>query len=570
MKNITKFFVLFLCCALLVFAVVRPVQVNAAAAAATITIGTAAGASASVVLPIAIIAVILAGLGYLVDNFDELVRTATEIYNTASTSVKRWLDDAATKIQNGIQRITIYEPARIHIIEYINNNPSPNGWDKGKIVLLTFALLFIFPKVLSAIDRLTPEDVFGDEVVEAIEETNSILVQIKGALGSLRNTIETSYYNLGLSLDSVATNISAMKNAVVEWTGNVNDTVATFGSSLLSWIGDLNANVVFYGQKNVEWLGNVNLSLGNVIDTIKNSLTLTSQHIVGELGSVQNSISDLNADQLEWLGNVNSSLGTVGNRVTNSVATLSQHIVPYIENSLGFEEGSQQILDSINNKFADVSTSLEVDFDSLQSTVGEVGSALELDLGSIKTTFDNVGSELETSLNTINTGVQTWGTNIQTWTQNVNSNVVTYGKSTVDWLKNVNSNLVSSTNALGIRIETALNPSVDKPDTGPADQVEKQEKDIIVGIGSGLGNTQMYMDDANSILNANLTNFLAAGLIFNVFADIPFFQQLLIISVSIGLVGSLLGIALSAAGRQGSDARKKDFSRGGNVRGTTS
>lgn len=461
MIKFSKFFILFLCCALLVVTIVRPVQVNASATVA-IAIGVA-GAIKTVVSSKALVAIIIAGFGGALGGafFADI-----DSWYDEDPVIRDWAEDNAHLVQPGA---IISVPSSVHSAIY----------DRYFMYTPVIFNTVRVPYSLTRLETVSALNVFGVDVLNSSDsssiliENNALLNYANSTLAAISDTLIGSYSYYKSIIDSN-----------IEWVGNVNDSLSTFGSSLKSWAGDINSNIVLYGDLQKQWLGNVNESIGQLYNSMP-----------GLFQTLEEGVSDVNLSTVEWLGNVNSTVQTTSSGIKNEVLSLR----------------------------------------------GDLGSAASL----------------------LNNSLSSLGDDQVAWLGNVNSSLSAYGKDTVDWLKNVNSNVVSSTNALGTKIVDAINPSTTKLDTSVVDNAHSQELSIISGVSGSIGNTAVYYTDAGSVLNANVNNFLAAGLIFNTFANVPFVQQLLIVSVSIGIVGAILGIALSAAGRSGSDAKNKEKSKGG-------
>lgn len=385
MKKFSKFFVLFLCCALLVFTVVRPVQVNATTGSTFVEIATSYGDVATVAPYLIPFIAILIGLDWYYSNIDQIVEKATELYNNASSAIRTWADNCAQQIMNGAEKIKLSISQRLSINELLGVS--------SIALTIPFGVSSITLPKLSVIDLATPTDVF-----------NGAAVQILTSINTGIDTLVESAQALPLTLSNIMGTIRAQRDELQEWLGNVN------------------AN--------------------------------TGQLLIG----VE-----------KWVGNVNSTIST-------------------------------------------------------------------------------------------------WGKSLQDWLGNINSTTSTWGRSATDWLKNINSNFVTKFDAFISTFDLALNPPAVVPDSSIVTDSFAQEQEIISGVSDGFSVSDNYLFESNALLNANLINFLAAGLIFDTFATIPFFHQLLIISVSVGLIGALLGIALSAASRSGSDARHNNgTNHGGKV-----
>lgn len=77
-------------------------------------------------------------------------------------------------------------------------------------------------------------------------------------------------------------------------------------------------------------------------------------------------------------------------------------------------------------------------------------------------------------------------------------------------------------------------------------------------VGSGFQIGGSYFNSVEGFLGDEMEAFLVAGMIFEEFAGISFFNKLIIVSCSVGLIGTLLGMALQLQGYSVAQRRREE------------
>lgn len=94
-----------------------------------------------------------------------------------------------------------------------------------------------------------------------------------------------------------------------------------------------------------------------------------------------------------------------------------------------------------------------------------------------------------------------------------------------------------------------------------ADEYEDMEQDAMENVQNGMEDATKAFSSVLEILIEYAGSFAALALLFNLFADIPFFSALLYVSLCLGIVAAILGIGLDAV-RSGSRAAARSNKKG--------
>lgn len=91
-------------------------------------------------------------------------------------------------------------------------------------------------------------------------------------------------------------------------------------------------------------------------------------------------------------------------------------------------------------------------------------------------------------------------------------------------------------------------PVPEQPDwQDSVNEYEEAEKDALDKVQTGMNDASLSFDNALVVLGEYIGSFAALSVLFNSFADIPFFSALLAVSLSLGIVAAILGMGLDAA-----------------------
>lgn len=105
-------------------------------------------------------------------------------------------------------------------------------------------------------------------------------------------------------------------------------------------------------------------------------------------------------------------------------------------------------------------------------------------------------------------------------------------------------------------------PTPERPDwQDSVDDLEDAEQDAMENVQNGMDDANKTFDSALDTLSQYAASFAGLTILFNSFADMPFFTALLSISLSLGIVAAILGIGIDAA-RSSSRAKARSSKKG--------
>lgn len=173
MKNLQRVLCLVLCLSLFVFVGVRPVQVSANTST-LIEIRNSFGEVAYVIPYVYVIILVLIGVDWYYSHIDEIVAEAERIYNTCSVAVQTWAQSVADKLTEGTSAFKIDKQVKneVNLTLLPSGKKIPDG-----TVYLVAGLAFA-----SALDYVTPEQVYLDTSSAILENINSSLVQVNSSI----------------------------------------------------------------------------------------------------------------------------------------------------------------------------------------------------------------------------------------------------------------------------------------------------------------------------------------------------------------------------------------------------
>lgn len=95
---------------------------------------------------------------------------------------------------------------------------------------------------------------------------------------------------------------------------------------------------------------------------------------------------------------------------------------------------------------------------------------------------------------------------------------------------------------------TGYEPTPENPDfQDSVDDLEDAEQGALENVQTGMDDADQVYDSVFQVLGDYVQSFAAVSILFETFADIPFFSAILAVSLALGIVAALLGISLDAA-----------------------
>lgn len=182
-----RFLCLFLCLSIIVFVGIRPVQVSASTSA-LIEIRNSLGEVAQVIPAVYVIILVLIGVDWYYSHIDEIVAEAERIYNTSSVAVQTWAQSVADKLTEGTSAFKINKQVKneVNLTLLPSGKKIPDG-TAYVVAGLAFA---------SALDYVTPEQVYLDTSSAILENINSSLVQVNSSIQLMSNNVTSAISSL--------------------------------------------------------------------------------------------------------------------------------------------------------------------------------------------------------------------------------------------------------------------------------------------------------------------------------------------------------------------------------------
>lgn len=214
---------------------------------------------------------------------------------------------------------------------------------------------------------------------------------------------------------------------------------------------------------------------------------------------------------------------------------------------------------SFSTALENIKTSFSAEFTQFKQWYVNINDTLKEEIHQIPKWLSSINTNMKNELGQL----KTWSSSINSTIKNeilgVKTNLVQIKESILNDLTKTINNLTSTLEAGISRIESKIDSIVKAESDFAQPPSSGGSGDSGNTVNSGVNNGLALFGQSNGILAGYTQAFLAACLIFNLFADISFFNKLLIVSASIGLVGVFLGLALNGA--QADSAARKEAER---------
>lgn len=520
MNKIHRYMSFFLCLALILFCLSSPMQRSASASAtAAIVIGIA-GSTVSVEAVIGVVATILVAVGFVSGTVDEVVSKSRTFYNNCSSTLRKWFDEVAADVIDGTSVFRIPSTVQNELKDKLGDKTPDN---------IPYLLI---PGTLTNLATLTGADVFIQDVIGAIEAGNSIqeitntrLLMLYGLLNtsfadvedfitSQTSTISTGFANLASNLGSKITSLSTTLSSQLD---SVEVSIDAMSSSLSDDLTDLKTLYSSFGNQTLSKLNALNTSIQSVNTSIQNL--------------------DL-SDSAAGFADLSVKLDTLAQLFESSSSSLGFIEIISSEQSMLIQEALDK---------------LGYDPNFIEATFEEVlniGSLMESYFHNVETILDAISIDLDWQLADIESGIDAlsgyFDSAISAQTQkliwNLNHNSIVYQLS--DLIELVSNSFAD----IKTSIQSIAGTTTADPGAGDdsRDEADKQKIPLMPHVNNGFQQGENYIGNVYTFLDEELAAFRVAALIFEEFAHIPFFYKLIITSCSVGLIGTLLGMALYA------------------------
>ncbi len=252
-----------------------------------------------------------------------------------------------------------------------------------------------------------------DRMEGTLNETRTYVLQIRGNVSNLINTIETSvipkfgelYHNITVeinaSTDMIIANISNVNRTLVNYIIAVNDTVTHVESVLLTQVlplmkqyyGNLSIMIKNTNATILAELSKVNQSISLRIDTRINDLNNTLQNLFGQLFT--------RLDQME--GNLLLYMTAYEQRLEGVIEETADDIVYNI--TLALDNDYNALKNLINIRADELKFEIRNATTVILAKLGDVNVTIMDELGVVKTKIENAKTEIITELGEISTSL---------------------------------------------------------------------------------------------------------------------------------------------------------------------
>ena len=435
---------------------------------------------------------------------------------------------------------------------------------------------------------------------------DSNLSDIYSRLSAINNNVVSIVRNLDTYFGSLDDSILAMTSTLHNDLSHLKTLYSTFGNETLSKLDILNTsiqNLESYDSSedfdDLKYLystfGNETLSkLDDLVDSIENipytfsdtiaghftDLSVRLDQVISKLGDDFSFLEVISQNQDLLLIDLSAYFYNLISTLESLDVTASVELQPLIDHISAFELNLNSFLESLYDLQASYLSSLETTlynqfdyiaslyledylvafnngFALLNETLYEVWSDTS-NLVEVKVSLEElVGSDLLTA--------GTFTDVFERYIGELTSVVDHYGNKIItdvsSEITNLKTDLLVVLNDIKTSIKSIAGTTTADPGAGDddsQDEANKQKIPLIPYINNGFQQGENYIDNVYMFLADELAAFRVAALIFEEFANISFFYKLIITSCSVGLIGTLLGMALNVQAYSVAQRRREE------------
>lgn len=307
--------------------------------------------------------------------------------------------------------------------------------------------------------------------------------------------------------------------------------VGTLGNLIRSWSADI-APQIIDGTSAFKIPTAVQQEFDNQIkkDGSSNELPPALPYLL-----VPDSLLELdNLSQNQLLSQDISGVIEEGNALTAKTNTILTQIRTFLHNFLTeYKELSSALNKNITSKLTTINSNITSRLLGIKGQLADLDRLLDARFVDINAYLANIHRLVEGKLVDVNAYLVA-----------IKNNILTSASS-------LRTTISDSFEMLGIKIDNAVT-TITQALSGGAGNGGGDDGDKIVDgtVSNGLNKGKLWFGNSSGFLSEYSNAFLVAGLIFNLFADIPIINKLIIVSASIGLVGVFLGIALNVSTKE--------------------
>ena len=421
-------------------------------------------------------------------------------------------------------------------------------------------------------------------------EFDSLTSSITSALTSLKSTLSSKFDSLETSVDVMSSTVSGhLKDLKTLYSSYGNSTLSKLDSVLGKfdtlteaivgiesgdWSTDFDHLKQLYtqfGNATLDMLESVKLSTDEISNAIFASTDSLSSHISSAFEDgftlISESLSDITVEatfpdisdlstllDAQWIELI--SISEVLSSVSYDVSSISGMLETTLSDFLGMLYNIESVSFDISSAVEDLcSVFTSENFSLTLSDISLSASSLSALQSSFEDYFTAFSDMYFDEYLEMYYGLLDW---ISTETSSIYRVLDTY---LYDIRKSIKTDVIGTLNDIKTSIQSIAGTTTADPGTGDdnsQDDYEKEKAPLIPWIGSGFSVGGSYFNSIQGFLGDDLDAFLVAGMIFEEFAGMSFFYKLIIISSSVGLIGTLLGMALNVASYSVAQRRREE------------
>ena len=452
------------------------------------------------------------------------------------------------------------------------------------------------------------------EVEEFISEQTSVVTDgfsdVVSNLGSKINSLSTT---LSAKFDSLETSVDIVSSYLHQGLIDLKSIHTQFGNSTLSKLDALNTSIqalngfdltvnftqefallrkvyTTFGNATLDSLEDLIESTDNVTASIFSAIECLSTTIVDSTEALSVQLDELTVDvafpDLDWLFDYVDSLESLNWDISHSVSDL----YPVLTDLYSIFD-SEEFLNALSNVSLSAERLASLEFSSFDifDRINDLYSFFTSDeeilnaLSNVSLSAESLASLNDVSLS-IDSSLQSFFSTLEEfYFYDLLDVYASYLSTAVDFIDQLNfdlsfavSHVESSLSSLSTFLQTDIveilndiktsiksiagtttaDPGIGDDDS--EDEANKQKIPLIPHINNGFQQGENYIGNVYTFLDDELAGFRVAALIFEEFAGISFFYKLIITSCSVGLIATLLGMALNVQSYSVSQRRREE------------
>ena len=256
----------------------------------------------------------------------------------------------------------------------------------------------------------------------------------------------------------------------------------------------------------------------------------------------------------------------------NELAQQSNRLLLYIgdainEMSLSFSAELKAIKTTFTSQFVDfkewysaINENMKEESRQVKNKLTTINENVKEEFRQVKNKLTTINENVKEEFRQVKNKLTTINENLKEEIIQVRSKLTTINENMKSYINDLISTLEAGVLRIEAKIDSITNPNADPvapPASGGAGSGDGGNSGNAGNtVSSGVNKGIAWFGNSNGIFAEYSSAFLVATMIFNLFVDIPIFNNLLIVSASIGLVGVFLGIALNVGNSESSAKRK--------------